>query len=93
MTTTAHAAGRVRVSHRCRPPIRALVPACPGWSAVPPSSPLARPRSSAIMVDEWGPFDWLSPKLWPLDSLAFRSAPPGGAGPSRIVAPGEPARG
>jgi nitrous oxidase accessory protein NosD len=25
------------------------------------------PRS-AIIVDEWGPFDWRSPKLWPIDS-------------------------
>ena len=24
---------------------------------------------SAIIVDEWGPFDWRSPKLWPLDSV------------------------
>lgn len=23
---------------------------------------------SAIVVDEWGPYDWQSPKLWPLDS-------------------------
>ncbi len=28
---------------------------------------------SAIMVDEWGPFDWRSPTLWPLDSV--RSTP------------------
>ena len=26
-----------------------------------------RPRS-AIVVDEWGPYDWRSPKLWPADS-------------------------
>src|ERR1700682_1206870 len=26
-----------------------------------------RPRS-AIIVDEWGPYDWRSPKLWPVDS-------------------------
>jgi parallel beta-helix repeat protein len=28
---------------------------------------------SAIIVDEWGPYDWRSPKLWPLDSV--RSVP------------------
>ncbi|MEQ1689661.1 MAG: PA14 domain-containing protein, partial [Gemmatimonas sp.] len=28
---------------------------------------------SAIIVDEWGPFDWRSPKLWPIDSV--RSTP------------------
>ena len=27
----------------------------------------ARPRR-AIIVDEWGPYDWRSPKLWPVDS-------------------------
>lgn len=25
-------------------------------------------RRSAIIVDEWGPYDWQSPKLWPADS-------------------------
>ncbi|MFL5488899.1 MAG: NosD domain-containing protein [Gemmatimonadaceae bacterium] len=30
-------------------------------------SPAARPRSD-IIVDEWGPYDWLAPKLWPIDS-------------------------
>jgi parallel beta-helix repeat protein len=33
-----------------------------------PSSPAARRDRSAIVVDEWGPFDWRSPKLWPVDS-------------------------
>ena len=33
-----------------------------------PSSPLARRGRGAIVVDEWGPFDWRSPKLWPIDS-------------------------
>ena len=33
-----------------------------------PSSPLARRPRSAIVVDEWGPYDWRSPKLWPVDS-------------------------
>ncbi|HEY4954690.1 MAG TPA: right-handed parallel beta-helix repeat-containing protein [Gemmatimonadaceae bacterium] len=31
------------------------------------TSTARRPRS-AIVVDEWGPFDWRSPKLWPVDS-------------------------
>ncbi len=37
---------------------------------MPPRSDTAlsrRPRS-AIVVDEWGPFDYRSPKLWPVDS-------------------------
>jgi parallel beta-helix repeat protein len=29
---------------------------------------MARRPRSAIIVDEWGPYDWLSPKLWPTDS-------------------------
>jgi hypothetical protein len=33
-----------------------------------PSSPLARRGRAAMIVDEWGPFDWRSPKLWPIDS-------------------------
>ena len=33
-----------------------------------PLQPLARRDRSAIIVDEWGPYDWKSPKLWPLDS-------------------------
>ncbi len=38
-----------------------------------PAQPLARLDRSAIVVDEWGPFDWRSPKLWPVDST--RSVP------------------
>ena len=30
-----------------------------------PSSPLAQQDRSAIIVDEWGPYDYRSPKLWP----------------------------
>jgi hypothetical protein len=37
------------------------------------SSALASLLRSAIVVDEWGPYDWRSPKLWPLDSV--RSTP------------------
>jgi parallel beta-helix repeat protein len=33
----------------------------------PRSADADRDRS-AIIVDEWGPFDWKSPKLWPVDS-------------------------
>lgn len=34
-----------------------------------PVQPLARLDRSAMVVDEWGPFDYRSPKLWPLDSV------------------------
>jgi parallel beta-helix repeat protein len=33
-----------------------------------PSAEHATRNREAIVVDEWGPFDWRSPKLWPLDS-------------------------
>ncbi len=33
-----------------------------------PSTPTARRDRSAIVVDEWGPYDWRSPRLWPVDS-------------------------
>src|SRR6266545_5652775 len=35
-------------------------------SVTVPSSDLSRRDRSAIIVDEWGPYDWRSPKLWPL---------------------------
>ena len=49
----------------------------------PETEPLAKLDRSAIIVDEWGPYDWRSPKLWPRDSsvttpLALRVlGPPG----------------
>ena len=47
-----------------------------------PAAPWPRRERSAIVVDEWGPFDWRSPKLWPVDTLrdavALRTlGPPG----------------
>lgn len=49
----------------------------------PESSKVAGMDRSAIVVDEWGPFDWRSPKLWPVDStravpLRFRTLGPEG---------------
>ncbi|HEX9130239.1 MAG TPA: right-handed parallel beta-helix repeat-containing protein [Gemmatimonadaceae bacterium] len=48
----------------------------------PDTSMAGRPRS-AIIIDEWGPYDYRSPKLWPVDSahalpLVLRTlGPPG----------------
>ncbi|HEX7939750.1 MAG TPA: right-handed parallel beta-helix repeat-containing protein, partial [Gemmatimonadaceae bacterium] len=47
------------------------------------------PRST-IVVDEWGPFDWMSPKLWPADSttgtnLRLRVLGPRGQGEWRLL--------
>ena len=33
------------------------------------ASDASRRDRSAIIVDDWGPFDWRSPKLWPIDSV------------------------
>jgi parallel beta-helix repeat protein len=45
-----------------------LAPREPAAFRSVPSSPLAGRNRSAIIVDEWGPYDWRAPKLWPLDS-------------------------
>ena len=55
---------------------RLAVPSEPAYLAPPPfggstevpSSPLTQRDRSTIVVDEWGPYDWRSPKLWPVDS-------------------------
>jgi len=47
-----------------------------------PTSDLARRDRSAIIVDEWGPYDWQSPKLWPVDSTR--------AVPLRLAVLGQP---
>jgi hypothetical protein len=50
----------------------------------PRKDDLAQRDISAIVVDEWGPYDWRSPKLWPVDSsrttpLALRVLGPAGS--------------
>jgi len=60
-----------------------LVPESLGGPRTLPPSGLARRDRSAMIVDEWGPYDWLSPKLWPVDStravpLRLRVVGPGG---------------
>lgn len=63
-------------SSRLAPP-----PIAGAWSAFGDS--LARRDRSAMIVTEWGPYDWRSPLLWPVDSsrrtpLALRVlGPPG----------------
>ena len=39
-----------------------------GWMPQLRNGSLARRPRSAIVVDEWGPYDYRSPKLWPVDS-------------------------
>ncbi|MDQ6871073.1 MAG: right-handed parallel beta-helix repeat-containing protein [Gemmatimonadota bacterium] len=54
-----------------RPPLElvdSVLPLPGGFMPARPDTSLAvRPRS-AIVVDEWGPYDYRSPKLWPVDS-------------------------
>jgi hypothetical protein len=45
-----------------------LAPDVPGIPREIPASPRAGLPRSAIVVDEWGPWDGLSPKLWPVDT-------------------------
>ena len=46
---------------------RLVPPRIPG-GLHPDSAPLARRERSDIVVTEWGPYDWTSPLLWPVDS-------------------------
>lgn len=60
-----------------------LAPQAAGVSTQIPESPLSLRDRSAIIVDEWGPYDWRAPKLWPVDStraLPLRLAVLGPAG-------------
>jgi parallel beta-helix repeat protein len=55
-----------------RPPLElvdSVLPLPGGFMPLRPDTSVAvRPRS-AILVDEWGPYDYRSPKLWPVDSV------------------------
>ena len=56
-----------------------------------PWSPLTRRDRSAIIVDEWGPYDWRTPKLWPVAGDSTRAVPLrlavlGSVGTWRVVA-------
>jgi parallel beta-helix repeat protein len=77
-----------------------LQPLAGGLKALPSEYEIW-PRSS-IIVDEWGPYDWKSPKLWPKDSstkspLTLRVLTPLGLGDWRLLrargAKASPARG
>jgi len=45
-----------------------MIPRVAGVPHAVPASAVSRRDRSAIIVDEWGPYDWRSPKLWPADS-------------------------
>lgn len=59
-----------------RPPLElvdSVLPLAGGFLPTRPDTSLATRPRSAIIVDEWGPYDYRSPKLWPVDST--RSLP------------------
>lgn len=67
---------------------RAQIPTIEGVVARIPASAFADRDRAAMIVDEWGPFDWKSPKLWPVDSsraVPLRLAVLGPAGGWRVV--------
>ena len=81
---------------------RDLTPPRPAWSPPrgiilpkkmaggldPANDRLAKRDRSAIIVDEWGPYDWLSPRLWPRDTSYLTPLPLrtlGPAGSWRVV--------
>src|SRR5690348_352310 len=69
------------------PPLYARLAPPPPAGGVPAST-LTRRDRSAIVVDEWGPYDWRAPKLWPLDStraVPLRLAVLGPPGHWRLV--------
>ena len=59
-----------------------LVPSLPGVTHELPRQPVRKRTRSAIIVDEWGPYDYQYPKLWPADSTH--------AVPLRLVVHGPP---
>ena len=72
-------------------PLPQAVTAVPlaGGDQVLPGAYAEWPRST-IVVDDWGPYDWKSPKLWPVDSsrstpLRLRVLGPRGPGRWRLV--------
>jgi parallel beta-helix repeat protein len=59
----------------------------PGFGS-PARTELTSRDRSAMMVDEWGPYDWRSPKLWPVDStraFPLRLAVLGPPGEWRVI--------
>ena len=84
--TNAHAAWPSRDWPRAGRDSLAPAPIPGAWSAFGDS--LARRDRSAMIVTEWGPYDWRSPLLWPVDSSRRTPLPLrvlGPAGTWRVV--------
>ena len=71
LATITGDATTIAIGDEARVPVHAGAPATfvhpkPFPDAIDPMTPDAeRKGKSAIVVDEWGPYDWRSPKLWP----------------------------
>lgn len=84
--TTAPAPAHARWPRPAEPGTNAPAPIAGAWSAFGDS--LATRDRAAIIVGEWGPYDWQSPLLWPADSSRRNPLPLrvlGPAGKWRIV--------
>ncbi|HKE90409.1 MAG TPA: NosD domain-containing protein [Gemmatimonadales bacterium] len=57
-----------------RPTVSDIPSGLPALSGYPVSL-LSRRDRSAIIVDEWGPYDWRGPKLWPVAGDSTRAVP------------------
>ena len=75
-----------------RPPgelVDSVLPLAGGFLPTRPDTALASRPRSAIVVDEWGPYDYRSPRLWPMDStraIPLRLRTLGPRGRWRLVA-------
>ena len=70
-TVSARTSSRIPKTLRIPPEYAGLAPPPLKNGFMPsraPATSMARWPRSAIIVDEWGPYDWRSPKLWPVDS-------------------------
>jgi parallel beta-helix repeat protein len=84
--SSAAGLGSARAWPRGEPDALAPPPVRGAWSAF--GDPLAARDRSAIIVTEWGPYDWRSPLLWPVDSSRRTPLPLrvlGPAGTWRVV--------
>jgi len=90
--TEAGAAGAAGAGDSSVPALPAeyarLAPAVAAGDSTIPESPLTKRDRAAIIVDEWGPYDWGSPRMWPVDSvreMPLRLAVLGPAGTWRVA--------
>ena len=84
LSPIAHLPSRCRAIPQVPVAYTDLVPQLPGVRREIPRPSIQRRHRSAIIVDEWGPYDYQYPRLWPADSTH--------AVPLRLVVHGLPGR-